>query len=120
MNKVIQYGMVFNSLKEDDGRMRHFVSGGGAIGDFLDTLNDLDIINEGLSNADYYINGGAYDSDKEFVSSNAYSALLDHSEASIYFPFGDDSHIPLITLPIKDFREILQAWKDFLQAEIKK
>ena len=116
MSIVSQYGINFHRVKDDDGRIISIVRGGEALGCFLDSLNDIDIINEGLSKADYYINGGAYDSDKEYVSSDAYSALLDNSEASIYFPAGDDSHIPLQTLPIEDFRDVLQAWKDFLQS----
>ncbi len=102
-------------MKDTDGRIRHFVRGGDAIGDFLDSLDDLDIIDAGLSNVNYYINNGVYDSDKEYISSDLYSARLDNSDVDIYFDAGDECDVSLMTLPIEDFREILQAWKDFLQ-----
>jgi hypothetical protein len=107
-----RYDVVFSKQKAN-GRSRHVARGGG-LAEFLDSYTDQISINEGLESVDYNLNGGAPDYDHGTISSELYTAWLNNDIANIYPSVGNTENL-LQSIPLKDFRNILTLWKEFLK-----
>lgn len=101
------------STQRVNGKSRHVARGGG-LAEFLDSYTDQISISQGLENVDYYLNGGSPDYEHCAVSSELYTAWLNAHTADIYSSTGDTGNL-LQSIPLQDFRSILQLWQAFLR-----
>lgn len=82
--------------------------------DFLNTFKNNRSIQEGLAYVDYYLGGGIFDYEKNSIASEAFTAWLGYDSVDIYPNIGD-TELLLQTIPLKDFKSILQQWLLFLK-----
>ncbi len=124
MNKFIKNKSIMDTILEKyditfanqitDGFIDKTVNGNNIFATYLSSMIDLDIINQGIQNVEYYLNGGEYDSEKEYVSTEIFSAIIDNENVSIFYSIGSDTFSPLFIISLVDFKEIIIAWRDFL------
>jgi hypothetical protein len=114
MNTILEkYNLTFaNQITH--GFFDKTVIGNNIFATFLSSMIDLDNITQGIQNVDYYLNGGEYVSEKEYVSTEIFSAIIDNEHVSIFYSIGSDTFTPLCIIPLVDFKEVLNAWRDFL------
>ena len=108
-----KYDLIF-SKENANGRSRHVARGGG-LAEFLDSYTDQISISEGLESVNYNLNGGAPDYEHGTISSELYTAWLNNHIADIHSSTGNTEDL-LQSIPLKDFRNILTLWKEFLKS----
>jgi hypothetical protein len=103
-------------LKDYSGKLTTYSARGGGLANFLDSFTDLDDINHGIKNVQYYIDGGIFDYNHNTVSTPIFTAWLDNKTADIY-PSTGNTEMLLQTVPLEEFKAILVAWRSFLQGD---
>ncbi|WP_136468739.1 hypothetical protein [Flagellimonas onchidii] len=104
-------------LNPDTGKTRKTCIG-GAFANFLDDTINVAHLQDMLNDLDNYIlNSGTIDDLNDILQSqDAFSAFLDQTEVKIYGDLPNDEDLILQTIPIQDFKVLLQAWRDYLQS----
>lgn len=107
-----KYDVKFYKRKSDFGFIEYSATGGG-LANFLRFFTDLDAIDEGLNNIDYYLSGEVDDYERNTLSSEMFTAWLDSDSADIYPSTGNTENL-LQSIPLNDFKIILQQWLLFI------
>ncbi len=114
MNTTLEKYDITFSNQITAGFINKTVSGNNILATFLSSMIDLDNINQGIQNVEYYLDGGEYDSEKEYITTEIFSAIIDNENVSVFYAIGSDTFSPLFIIPLVDFKEISIAWREFL------
>jgi hypothetical protein len=87
---------------------------GGGISDFLNDFQYEELINEALDYVNDLLAGGAYDYERDSISSDAYYIRIKNSIVSVYAGYGGGKYGVLQTIPLVDFKLILEEWLKFI------
>lgn len=86
---------------------------GSAVADFPDDVDSSRAANDYLLKTALYLKGGIAEDGENSLLSNTYGASICDGQVSVFL---NHPGYPgnLAVLPLKDFHEILEMWRDFL------
>lgn len=113
MDLLKQYNVQF--YKQIRNGQTYYTAEGGGLAEFLRSYNHSDVVQEGLDSVNYVLNGGTPDDEHGVTSGQAYSAWFNNSTVKIYPSYGDTEQL-LQTIPLGDFKQILELWLAFLNS----
>ena len=112
MDILNQYNLSFRNTSVF-GTFQPNCQGNSGLSNFLDTTLYQDTLKEGIQRCSEYLKNQINPDGINSINGEVYIAVFDTTSVEIYSHFGDHNQI-LQTLPLNDFKIILEMWYNFL------